>query len=200
LAIDENYDIADITSRASAEPGPSYDEFLKVVSKYPLVNVPYGYPVYSNTGMSLLGLSNIAANKINSSDPSNEPQTHNELVKRDIFDPLQLNSSFYRVPSDEALRAHIAVPLMHSEWADISLGDVVDAAGGQYSSLGDLATFMKTLLSPVGRGGVVPANVVREWLRPLYTWNTGSEEVGAPWEIVTSLSGPKAYTKGDTRG
>jgi hypothetical protein len=110
-----------------------------------------------------------------------------------------MNSSFYRVPSDETLRAHIAVPSIHSEWADIFLGEVEDPAAGQYSSLGDLVTLMKTLLSPIGRDGVIPASVVHEWLRPLYTWNIGSEEVGALWEIVTSLSGPKAYTKGDIR-
>ncbi|KAF8203101.1 beta-lactamase/transpeptidase-like protein, partial [Pholiota molesta] len=91
LPTDEIYFIANISSCASTELGPSYDKLLKLVSKYPLVNVPYGYPIYSNMGMSLLGLSNIAANKMISSHPSNEPQTHKELVKRDIFDPFQMN-------------------------------------------------------------------------------------------------------------
>ncbi|KAF8973666.1 beta-lactamase/transpeptidase-like protein [Flammula alnicola] len=130
----------------------TYDEIMKAVSQYPLVNVPYEYPIYSNTGIDVLGLANIAANQISSVDPSREPGTHKELVKRDIFDPLGLNSSFFRVPAaDATLRGHIAVPSKDAEWADVSLGDMGDAAGGQYSSLGDLAKLMKTLLSPTAR-------------------------------------------------
>ena len=45
-----------------------------------------------------------------------EPETHRELIKRDIFDPLNMNSSFYRVPNSP-LREHIVVPSKNSEWA-----------------------------------------------------------------------------------
>ncbi|KAF9480070.1 beta-lactamase/transpeptidase-like protein [Pholiota conissans] len=175
---------------------PTYEAVMKAVSKYPLVNVPYEYPIYSNTGMSLLGLANVAANQMGNASALNEPQSHKELLKRDIFDPLQMKSSFFNIPNDEELRSHIAVPSVNTEYVDIPFGDVLDPAGGQYSSLGDLAMVMQTILSPTGRGGVISANVVREWLRPLFSFSSVSEEVGAPWEIIPSLYDVKAYTKG----
>ncbi|KIM47767.1 hypothetical protein M413DRAFT_6978 [Hebeloma cylindrosporum] len=175
-------------------PNHSYRKVMEALSKYPLVNAPYQYPVYSNTGMNLLGFSNVGANRMASSNASAEPQTHKELVQRDIFEPLGLKSSFYRTPGSP-LREHIAVPAKDSEYADFSFGDVDDPSGGQYSSLGDLVTLMKTFLSPTARGGVISAHVMREWLRPLYVWGSSPQQVGAPWEIM-SLAGKQAYTKG----
>ncbi|KAF8167663.1 beta-lactamase/transpeptidase-like protein [Crassisporium funariophilum] len=176
-------------------PERSYTSIIKALSQYPLINIPYEYPIYSNTGIDLLGLSNIAANKLQSSDPAGEPGTHKELLLRDVFEPLGLNSSFYRVP-ESGLKAHIAVPKIDSEWANFVLGDTDDPAGGQYSSLADLGALMKTFLSPTAKGGVVPARVIREWLRPLYVWDSNvPQQVGAPWEIL-NIGGVQAYTKG----
>lgn len=176
--------------------GHSYEDVMEAISKNPLVNVPYEFPIYSNTGIDLLGLSNIAANKLSSSDPTAEPQTHKELIERDIFSPLGFNSSFFQVPpAGSPLRKHMAVASKDSEWVDVWLGDMDDPAGGQYSSLSDLAILMKTLLSPTARGGVIPTAVVREWLRPLHVWGNSQQQVGAPWEI-TSLGDFRTYTKG----
>lgn len=110
---------------ASATPDPevpeiSYEDFLAEIAKYPLVNPPYSNPIYSNTGFGLLGLVNIAANKL-AKNGSAEPDTHKDLLKRDIFDPMGLNSSFFRVPASLALREHIAVPKKNSYWAVSSL-------------------------------------------------------------------------------
>lgn len=176
--------------------GESYEDVMEAISQNPLVNVPYEFPIYSNTGINLLGLSNIAANKLFSNTSATEPQTHKELVKRDIFEPLGFKSSFYQVPpTGSPLRKHIAVASKDSEWVDVWFGDVNDPSGGQYSSLSDLSILMKTLLSPTARGGVIPASAVREWLRPLHVWGNSQQQVGAPWEI-TSLGDFRAYTKG----
>ncbi|KAF5325427.1 hypothetical protein D9619_009769 [Psilocybe cf. subviscida] len=173
----------------------TYEGVMEAISQNPLVNVPYEFPIYSNTGMNLLGLSNIAANKLFSNVSAAEPQTHRDLIQRDIFNPLGFNSSFFQVPPAESpLLKHIAVASKDSEWVDLWLGDVDDPAGGQYSSLSDLAIFMKTLLSPTARGGVISASVVREWLRPLHVWGNSQQQVGAPWEI-TSLGDFRTYTK-----
>jgi len=107
---------------------------------------------------------------------------------------LKMNSSFYRLP-DSPLRERIAVPSKNSEWADFEFNDVNDAAGGQYSSLADLETLMKTFLSPTAQGGLLPARVIREWLHPLYVWGSTNQQVGAPWEIM-DLNGVQSYTKG----
>ncbi|KAF4623002.1 hypothetical protein D9613_002177 [Agrocybe pediades] len=175
----------------------TYETIIKATSKFPLITAPYNYPVYSNTGFELLGLANVAANLAAAKDASKEPQTHKELLKRDIFDPLKLKSSFFRLPASEELRAHIAVPQQDADWADRSLNDTSDAVGGQYSSLSDLAVVMRSFLSLNERDGVIPTRVVREWLSPMHVWGgEGAHQVGAPWEILT-LGGATAYVKGD---
>lgn len=146
--------------------------------------------------MGVLGLANVAANKHASSDPDLEPQTHESLLQRDIFRPLRFNSSFFRIPNHSSVKAHIAVPKDNFNVTDINFGDALDAAGGQYSSMRDLEILMQTLLSPSGRGGVVPASTVREWLRPLHVWGPTKQEVGAPWEIFNIDNKVQAYTKG----
>ena len=66
--------------------------------------------------MDVLGITNVEANKLASDSPDDEPQLHRDLIKRDIFEPLGLNSSFYVVPN-EKLAAHKVVPKKDSEWA-----------------------------------------------------------------------------------
>lgn len=173
---------------------PNVTSMLKAVAKYPLVNLPWSYPIYSNTAMALLGAVNVAANKLASANPDLEPQTHEDLIKRDVFKPLGFDSSFFRVPVSSAAK-QVAVPKDYSKWADIWL-DGADPAGGQYSSLRDLEALMQSLLSPSARGGVVSANVVREWLRPLHVWGATKQEVGAPWEVMNIDNKVQAYTKG----
>ncbi|KAJ2935272.1 hypothetical protein H1R20_g1822, partial [Candolleomyces eurysporus] len=164
----------------------TFKNVLGSINRFPSVNLPYLYPIYSNAGFDMLGLANVGANLKAGKHRrlGSQPKTHKELVKRDIFDAFGLNSSFYRVPEDEELRAHIAIPAQNSDWADSVLGDVDDAAGGQYSSLSDLAKFMHLILSPnPPKDYAFLPSLVREWLRPLHIWPDGTEAVGAPWEI-----------------
>ena len=67
----------------------------------------------------MLGLANVGANLKAGKHRGlgSQPKTHKELVKRDIFDAFGLNRSFYRVPEDEELKAHIAIPAQNSDWA-----------------------------------------------------------------------------------
>ena len=197
-------------------PRRSYETLLRSVAKYPLINEPYLYPIYSNSGFDLLGLVNVAANRKASDNPDAEPASHRELVQRDIFGPIGLNSSFYRVPSDLLLSSRIAVPSQNADWAvsfnaftvslllnqcvqDYVFDDSDDPASGQYSSLTDLVKVMKTFFPPTAERGVIPQHVVREWLRPLHTWQSwvGTfESSGAPWEILKA-GDSHLYTKGD---
>ena len=56
-----------------------------------MVSSPWAYPQYSNTGFGLLGLALVeAANAAYGTQLS-----HAELLKRDIFDPLGLNSTHF---------------------------------------------------------------------------------------------------------
>lgn len=79
-------------------PFPTNEEFLKGISGFPLVAPPYTFPIYSNTGFSLLGLANVAANK--AAEGRKAPSTHADLVKRDIFEPLGLTDSAFVVSEE----------------------------------------------------------------------------------------------------
>lgn len=177
-------------------PEHGYKELMESINKYPLINLPYDYPVYSNSGIDLLGLANVAANNRSVVDSEAEPQTHEDLVKRDILEPLGLNSSFYRVPYETSLVDNLAIPNENHEWADFTFDDSGAPAGGQYSSLGDLETVLQSFLDPATNNGVISEHVVREWLHPLFTWKSGFQETGGPWEITIVDGGVRLYMKG----
>lgn len=61
--------------------------------------------------------------------------------------------------------------------------DADNAAGGQFSSLSDLATVMQTFLDPSRSNSLLPQVVTREWLRPIHGFPDDLTEIGAPWEI-----------------
>ncbi|KAJ7293134.1 beta-lactamase/transpeptidase-like protein [Mycena rebaudengoi] len=164
-------------------------KLLKAIAELPLVAPQYSFPVYSNAGFDVLGLCNLAANFM----ATKELMAYGELLQRDIFAPLSMNSSFYQVPA--ALAANIAVGSSDSEWADFTFDPVEEPAGGQYSSLADLTKLMQSFLSPKATGVISPY-VVREWLRPLHGWSDGFQEVGAPWEISKIGRETRLYAKG----
>jgi CubicO group peptidase (beta-lactamase class C family) len=85
---------------------------LDAVAKYPLVAPQYTFPIYSNTGFDVLGLCNVAADKL----ATGKERTFRELMQDHVFDPLGLNSSFYEVPNSR-LAAQIAVPFSNSDMA-----------------------------------------------------------------------------------
>ncbi|KAF8922083.1 beta-lactamase/transpeptidase-like protein [Mucidula mucida] len=166
-------------------------DILTALAKKPLVTLPYSFPIYSNTGMDLLGLSNLGAERL----VNKSTITHNEMVKRDIFEPLGLNGSFYGQPKG-VFTARVAVPALDFAMADHVFNVSSDPSGGQYSSLADLVQVMQSLLAPDAHGGVVSDSVIREWLRPLHGWSDGFLEVGAPWEIIKLNPGVRLYSKG----
>lgn len=62
--------------------------------------------------MDLLGMSNLLAERaVNKST-----KTHNDMVKRDIFEPLRLNGNFYGRPKG-AYAERLAVPRLDSDIA-----------------------------------------------------------------------------------
>lgn len=173
----------------------NYSEIVKSVSQYPLVNRLYHYPVYSNTGMDILGLANVAANAKAYPDFNSEPKTHRDLIQRDIFDPLGFTHSFYRIPGSD-LRERIAVPSPSGSEPDMTesvFSDAHEPCGAQYSSLGDLSKLMQMILSPKDET-LLSRDTVREWLHPIHSWGLG-QSVGAPWEI-TSFDDVQVFSKG----
>jgi CubicO group peptidase (beta-lactamase class C family) len=90
---------------------PTEDEILDAVKSYPLSNPPYSPPLYSNTGYALLGMAAVAANSARESESA--PKTYVGLIHRDIFEPLGLNGSSFRVTDEN--RARVAVASVHSD-------------------------------------------------------------------------------------
>ncbi|THH03569.1 hypothetical protein EW145_g6168 [Phellinidium pouzarii] len=160
-------------------PFPSDEEFMEGIIEYPLVAPPYTFPSYSNTGYSLLGLANVAANK--KDEGNNAPATHADLLHRDIFAPLGLNGSSF--VSSDANKANAAVASLFSEETDLDFGDATNPAGGQMSSLSDLVKLMQTLIDPTRPERLLRPSTVREWMKPMYAWWDEYSEVGALWEI-----------------
>ncbi|KAJ7651752.1 beta-lactamase/transpeptidase-like protein [Mycena polygramma] len=161
---DEDYKFQGLVDR-------NLEELLDAVATIPLATPQYTFPLYSNAGFDILGLSNVAAHNL----ATGEETTHRQLMQDHVFDPLGLNSSFYVVPNDR-LAAQIAVPASYSEWADLAMHPVNDPSGGLYSSLADLTTVMQSFLSPEAM----------RWL----------QEVGAPWEIAKVGREARLYSKG----
>ncbi|KAG8987013.1 hypothetical protein FRB94_002809 [Tulasnella sp. JGI-2019a] len=145
---------------------------LKSIANIPLVVPQYSSPVHSNTGFSLLGWTLTAA--------ANTTSTYADLVHRDLFEPLNIGSSF-NVTAENAHR--IVVPSTMPQLADLDLTDVDNSSEGQYSSLRDLAKVMQTFLVPSRAGSLLSSYSMREWLRPLHAFPDDMTEMGAPWEI-----------------
>ncbi|EPQ52148.1 hypothetical protein GLOTRDRAFT_95806 [Gloeophyllum trabeum ATCC 11539] len=73
---------------------PSHEALFEEIKTIKPVSPPWTYPSYSNTGIGLLRLSLVQANRV-ASKLEKEPATYAELLKRDIFDPLGMNHSHF---------------------------------------------------------------------------------------------------------
>ncbi|KAI5116363.1 hypothetical protein M0805_001373 [Coniferiporia weirii] len=160
-------------------PFPSNEEFMDGIARNCLVAPPYTVPSYSNTGYSLLGLANVAANKL--AEGNDAPLTHADLLHRDIFEPLNLvDSSFI---CSDANKANIAIASVSSVEVDLDFGDATNPAGGQMSSLSDLVKLMQTFIDPTRPESLLRPYTIREWMRPMHAFSDDYSEIGALWEI-----------------
>ncbi|KZT52571.1 beta-lactamase/transpeptidase-like protein [Calocera cornea HHB12733] len=169
-------------------PFPSAEQALAALARTPQIQPAWGEPVYSNTGWALLGAANVAANRLfGPSGPGGGtgtvPQTHAELLQRDVLRPLGLNGTFF-VAAEEN-RARLAVSSSAPEEVDLDFLDWSNPSGGQFSSLSDLTTLMQSLLDPLapGPGAILTPATVREWLRPAHAYGDDVTEQGVLWEI-----------------
>lgn len=63
----------------------------------------------------------------------------------------------------------------------------MNPAGGQMSSLSDLVKLMQVLINPQRPDSILLLFTVREWMRPIHSWFDDYSDVGALWEIYTSI-------------
>ena len=167
----------------------SAEQVLTTIGNNPTDTGSWTYPIYSNMGFNLLGLVTAAA--------AGGKLGYEDLVQQDIFAPLGMSSSFFKVPS--ARVAELAVSSLNSNWADVDVG-AHNPAGGLYSSATDLARFMRSLLNPsptkisdgLPSSFVLDSYGVRKWLSPLLRLDDDLTLVGAPWEIKSYLDIPSS--------
>ncbi|KAF7543081.1 hypothetical protein G7Z17_g11031 [Cylindrodendrum hubeiense] len=143
------------------------EDLLDQVNRRPPIYAPYTNPVYSNIGIAMLGLVVEAATN----------KTFHEVVTRDILDAVGMkHTSTGEVPSAK----DIFIPEGDTIWN--STLEVFDAAGGMYSSLGDLQAFGEAILT----NKLLSPMETRRWMKPASTTSSWGYMVGHPWEILRS--------------
>ena len=165
------------------------EQVLTTIGNNPADTGSWTYLIYSNMGFNLLGLVIASAN--------GGKLGYEDLLQQDIFTPLGMNSSFFKVPGTRI--AELAVSSLDSNWADVDVG-AHNPAGGLYSSARDLARFMRSLLNPsptkssdgLPSSFVLDSYGVHKWLSPLLRLDDDLTLVGAPWEIKSYLDTPSS--------
>lgn len=146
---------------------------------------PWTQPVYSNNGFILLttALANVTGKPLST------------LSKESILDPLQLKSSFYKVPESLSPRSVI---VSRDEW--LASAGIAEGSGGLSSSVNDLAKFGVSVLNST----LLPKSQTRRWLKPVSHTGRFQYSMGRPWEIIryTHPSGSVTdmYTKAGDSG
>jgi CubicO group peptidase (beta-lactamase class C family) len=100
------------------------DDVLRAIASRPLAFEPWTRPLYSNTGFDLLGWATAEAYKRNKSSKETESEdamasiTVEDLLRRDVFEPLDMQDTSFWVGPER--RDRVAVPTVPS-WVDTDL-------------------------------------------------------------------------------
>ncbi|KAJ7039367.1 beta-lactamase/transpeptidase-like protein [Mycena alexandri] len=162
-------------------PFPDHASLFRALKKNALVSHPFAIPGYSNTGIGVLGLALVAANR--AANGPKEPSSYADLLKRDIFDPLGLNGSHFL--TTESNKDLVVVPSLAPEVADQDFLDAMNPAGGQFSSLRDSITVLQTLLNPTDKRSLISKQTMDSWMHTFHAFEEDDwTEIGFLWEII----------------
>ncbi|EPQ55044.1 beta-lactamase/transpeptidase-like protein [Gloeophyllum trabeum ATCC 11539] len=164
----------------NGRPFPTPERVLEAQAELSLSTPPHGLPLYSNAGFSILGMVNLAAAR-RSDEYRDRVSTIEELIERDVFEPLGMNSSGYLAADLGAER--VAVSSYASEDADYDFQTAMNPTGGQFSTLADLIAPMRMFLNPEKNPSVLSPYTIREWMKPQFSWFDDTTELGMLWEI-----------------
>ncbi|KAJ5238421.1 hypothetical protein N7468_003040 [Penicillium chermesinum] len=140
--------------------------FTGLFQAHPIVSVS-STPIYSNAAFQILGYLVEAFSSWDFED----------VLKRDIIDPLGLSHTFY-TPPDTAIGV---IPAPQGEyWWNFAFGDE-GPAGGIFSTANDMASLGRAILNNIL---LSPLNT-RRWLKPQSHTSSLEYGVGSPWEIVS---------------
>ncbi|KIM24198.1 hypothetical protein M408DRAFT_27312 [Serendipita vermifera MAFF 305830] len=168
-----------VTADQPPRQQPTSNEQLQAIASIPLVAAPGSFPMYSNTGFSVLGEALVAAN----AKTEGNRVSYADLLKRDIFGPLAMNGSSFVASPENA--AHLAIPQVSAE-VDYNPDESFQPPGGQFSSVADLANTVQFLLNPTSATGsrIIRTPSLREWIRPSFAEYDNATETGLVWEIL----------------
>ncbi|KAK2689340.1 hypothetical protein QWA68_011448 [Fusarium oxysporum] len=162
-------------------------DFLNIFKSYrPPVYQPSQSPVYSNAGISLVGLVVEAASN----------NTFDAAIRDLVLKPLGLEQTYSGIVPENS--ENMFIPAGSPDW-DADIG-IFAPAGAMGSSTADMLSFMSNILK---NKALSPSNT-RRWLKSNTFTSTWSASVGSPWEIyrVDNLTSDgriiDLYTKGGT--
>ncbi|KAK4211907.1 beta-lactamase-like protein 2 [Rhypophila decipiens] len=159
--------------------GCTREQFLKGLLTLAPVSAPNTHPVYSNIAFTLL----IYAVRAYTSPNATYPQLLHDLVTA----PLNMSNTFISgnlPPSGKNLSSQAVIPPVPNNFNATTYGD--DApGGGLVSSLGDLSSFVHSIISHsiFGSDDARAEARVREWLQPKSFLGSPNTFLGQPWEI-----------------
>ncbi|EIN03774.1 beta-lactamase/transpeptidase-like protein [Punctularia strigosozonata HHB-11173 SS5] len=162
----------------NGRPFPSDEEVLESINRYSTGVPPGTLPIYSNTGYGFLGMVNSAA----VASKSGQKPSHADLLQRDVFSVLNMTSSGFLTSAFEQER--IAVPSSLSEATDWDFRNAMNPAGGQSSSLADMAKATSALLKsldPTTTDSLLSSALMQQWLSSSHAWDDGITEPGLGW-------------------
>ncbi|KAF4451531.1 Beta-lactamase-like protein 2 [Fusarium austroafricanum] len=141
-------------------------DFINVFKNYrPPVYNPGQSPLYSNAGISLVGLVVEAASN----------KTFDAAINDMILKPLGLRRTYTGIVSES--NKNMFIPAGSADWnQDIG---VLGPSGEFGASTSDLLKFMTGILD----NKAMSASATRRWLKPNTFISTWAASVGSPWEI-----------------
>ncbi|KAF9771857.1 hypothetical protein IL306_010474 [Fusarium sp. DS 682] len=162
-------------------------DFLNIFKNYrPPVYQPSQSPVYSNAGISLVGLVVEAASN----------KSFDAAIKDLVLKPMGLEHTYIGIVLENS--KNMFIPAGSTDWnADIG---VFAPAGAMGSSTADMLSFMTNIL----KNKALSPSATRRWFKPDTYTSSWSASVGSPWEIyrVDNLTSDgriiDLYTKGGT--
>lgn len=151
----------------SIDPTCTRAQFFAGFTKRPPVYLPSTTPVYSNSAFQILGYVLEAITN----------GSYSSLLQDSVLSPLSLTSTTLNAPTNTT-NAVIPVNDTVSQWS-IDVGDLAPA-GQLYSSLRDISTFGRAILS----SKLLTKAETRRWLKPVAHTSSPSQSVGRPFEIT----------------
>jgi len=188
--------VSGLTHDISCPVGPECTEevIINLTSSLPLFRKPFTHPSYSNLGYSLLGH---CCERAGRDFFQNDSLTYEDLMKKELFDNLEMDSTGFNYPDDIKARMAIgyAIASDSSLVVDQTFAKPLDwynPTGGCYSTMKDMLNYAKHLLA---QDAVLSPSAFEGFFLPGVGLSDGVSSYGrAGWEVFYA-NGFRTITK-----